>query len=604
MFLAPTGEAIGMPVERTDVDVAPHFPQLQLRFVDQLQWRYELIRPLVLFEDRPAPPPAIRQRAHETATHPETVRKLTRRFEQQGLLGLVPDNVKVVPQAKARRVPAAVVEALARLKALYTGFQYRELARIVFCTTGHRIHHQTIKRLWQQSPPASQGELPLGDYHSHPDRYHVRVQAVKLYAQGWRKVSISRFLHVSRPTVQAWIRRFEAEHFAGLQDKSRAPKAPARKVWLPLMIEVYHLQKRHPDAGKFRIWSLLAHPEISVRTVARIMALNKEVYDDIPHVRKRGPKRPSQPHPYKAARPHQYWFIDGRMMDFALDGVRWWSLVLLDGYSRTIVAGAIAPSEATWAALLVLYTACLRYGAPETLVSDSGGAFTSDAFEDVCRRLEIHHEPMVSTQGESYKNLMETHFNIQRRLFDYQFSLTQTPAELEQMHQTFIQTYNTTAHEGLMQEGFQPPIPLHVLAQAKGRLYSADDLARRFLYAAFPRTTNRYGCVTLHSYHFYIEEGIPHTQVLLWVYGEQLRAVVDNVVLAEYHCRYDWRERKVKNIHDGVFYPTRFASPQGALLPLNPQEALVLYRPQTLRRPARLPSPVQQLLLFELVHTA
>jgi hypothetical protein len=112
-------------------------------------------------------------------------------------------------------------------------------------------------------------------------------------------------------------------------DKSSAPKVPARKVWLPLMIAVYHLQKRHPDAGKFRIWSLLGHPEISVRTVARMMALNKEVYDDIPHVRKRGPKLPPQPHPYKASRPHQYWFIDGRMMDFALDGVKWWSLIIL-----------------------------------------------------------------------------------------------------------------------------------------------------------------------------------------------------------------------------------------------------------------------------------
>ena len=115
---------------------------------------------------------------------------------------------------------------------------------------------------------------------------------------------------------------------------------------------------------------------------------------------------------------------------------------MLDGYSRTILAGAMAPSEATWAALLVLYTACLRYGAPETLISDSGGAFTSDAFEAVCRRLEIQHEPIVSTHGESYKNLMETHFNIQRRLFDYQFSLTQTPAQLEQVHQRFLQTVN------------------------------------------------------------------------------------------------------------------------------------------------------------------
>jgi hypothetical protein len=43
-------------------------------------------------------------------------------------------------------------------------------------------------------------------------------------------------------------------------------------------------------------------------------------------------------------------------------------------------------------------------------------------------------------------NLMETHFNIQRRLFDYQFSLSKSPAELEQTHQAFIQTYNTTMY--------------------------------------------------------------------------------------------------------------------------------------------------------------
>jgi transposase InsO family protein len=149
----------------------------------------------------------------------------------------------------------------------------------------------------------------------------------------------------------------------------------------------------------------------------------------LPHVRTRGPKLPPPPHPYNASRPHQYWFSDGRLMDVARDGVKWWSLVRLDGYSRTILAGAMAPSEATWAALLVRYTACLRYGAPETLISDRGGAFTSDMFEAVCRRLQMQPRPIVSTPGESDKNLMETHVNIQRRLFDDQFSLTQTPAE-------------------------------------------------------------------------------------------------------------------------------------------------------------------------------
>ena len=580
------------------MEAARDLAQLELRFVDQIPWRYELIRPLSLFDDRPA-----RQRAHEPHTHPETVRKLRRRFQHQGLLGLLLDDVEIVPKEKTPRGSVAVVEEMARLKARYAGFPARELVRIIFYKLGERIDHKTAQRLWYQSAVTTPEALPLGDYHAQPDRYQARLQVIKLYAQGWEKISLSRFLPVSRPTVDAWSKRFATEPFAGLLDKSSAPKAPARKGWLPLMIEVYHLQKRHPDAGKFRIWSLLAHPEISVRTVARIMALNKEVYDDIPHGRRKGPKLPPPPPPSKASRPHQYWFIDGRMMDFALAGVQWWSRVMLDGYSRTILAGAMAPSEATWAALLVLYTACLRYGAPETLISESGGAFTSDAFEAVCRRLQIQHIPIVSTPGESSKNLMETHFNIQRRLLDSQFSFTQTPAELEQAHQRFLQPYNTTAHEGLVKESVASPIPIHVLAEAKGRLYSPDELARKFSRAVFPRTTNRYGWVTLPSYPFYIEEGVPQTHVLLWVYGEQLRAVLDHVVLAEYHCRYDWRTHKVTEIRDGLFPPTRFASPQGSLIPLNPQETLVLYRPQLLRRPARIAFPAQQLMLFALIPT-
>jgi Homeodomain-like domain len=80
------------------------------------------------------------------------------------------------------------------------------------------------------TPPAVQGELALGDYHGQKDRYQARVQVIKLYYQGWHKLSISRVLRVSRPTVDRWIHRFEAEHFAGLVDQSCAPKVPARKM--------------------------------------------------------------------------------------------------------------------------------------------------------------------------------------------------------------------------------------------------------------------------------------------------------------------------------------------------------------------------------------
>jgi hypothetical protein len=102
------------------------FAQLHLHCVDHIQWRYEVIRPIVLLHDRTAAP-----RAEETHTHPETVRTLTRRFQPQGLLGLLPPHSDIVLPSRGRHVPAAVVEEIARLKALYDGFRYREVARII-----------------------------------------------------------------------------------------------------------------------------------------------------------------------------------------------------------------------------------------------------------------------------------------------------------------------------------------------------------------------------------------------------------------------------------------------------------------------------------------
>jgi hypothetical protein len=501
----------------------------QLPFLDPTHYRYALIRPLLLCPEQTATP-----RAQDTGTHPETVGRLKRRFAQQGMLGLVPDTLDVHPAHRQLRVPDTVVHELQRLKGLYAGFGFRDLARIIFHTTMDRLTGQTARRLWERLPPAAPPARPLLDYHSHPARAQARLEVITLYAQGGSKRSISQFLQVSRPTINTWMARFERDNGASLEDQSSAPHTPARKVWLPVMLEMYHLQKRHPDAGGFRIWSLRGTRDLSVRTVERIMALNRQVYPDIPGTAgHHTPQAAPQPHPFKARAAHESWCIDGRMMDCALEGHRWWSLIILDGSSRTMLAGAVAPSEASWVALTVLSTACQRYGVPVHLISDSGGAFISDAFESVCTRLAIDHQTIVSTQGQSSMHLMETPLNIQRRLYDYQLALTRTPCEFDEAHQRFLALYNSTAHQGLLKERFASPIPLHVLGDSTGRLVPPQELARKFAQALFVRTTNRSGCVTLHRSHFYVDQGLAQTPVLLWGAGEDLRAVYDHVLLAE-----------------------------------------------------------------------
>src|ERR687895_57441 len=169
-------------VEGVTVEPTAEFAQLQLGFVDQTPWRYEVIRPLVLFADRTAA-----QRAQETDTHPDTVRALQRRFRQQGIQGLLPADVEVVHRRRASPVPEAVRQELDRLKALYDGFHYRELTRILFIKFGYPIDHKTVKAIWQESPVSLQGQLDLVDYHTQPTRYQARLQVIRLYYQGWAK---------------------------------------------------------------------------------------------------------------------------------------------------------------------------------------------------------------------------------------------------------------------------------------------------------------------------------------------------------------------------------------------------------------------------------
>jgi hypothetical protein len=142
------------------------YAQLPLRFVDSVPRRYEVLRPLILLGER-----TTAQRAEEPQLPPETVRDLTRRFRQQGMLGLFPEQTDSVSPHRGKTIPAAVMEELARLQALDNGFGDRALARILWHKTPEHIDDKTATQLWQQSLPPVQGALPWPTYHSQPQRY-------------------------------------------------------------------------------------------------------------------------------------------------------------------------------------------------------------------------------------------------------------------------------------------------------------------------------------------------------------------------------------------------------------------------------------------------
>ena len=74
-----------------------------------------------------------------------------------------------------------------------------------------------------------------------------------------------------------------------------------------------------------------------------------------------------------------------------------YSLCVLEGYSRKILAGMVSPHQDLTAVLQMLFAALAAYGCPHALVSDNGSVFTAKDYLAILRDLEI--EPSISRRG-------------------------------------------------------------------------------------------------------------------------------------------------------------------------------------------------------------
>src|SRR5690606_19436317 len=90
----------------------------------------------------------------------------------------------------------------------------------------------------------------------------------------------------------------------------------------------------------------------------------------------------------------------------------------------------------------LLHAAFGDFGVPWGIVSDNASVFTADAFMRVLEGLGI--EPCPIEAGQSWQNLIETQFNVQRRLADAKFIQAETLAEIEDQHAAFIRLFNPT----------------------------------------------------------------------------------------------------------------------------------------------------------------
>lgn len=536
--------------------------QLALKFDDvpvtcSAQERYHAIAPCLAGARTPIEQACALNLGYSTVTH------WLRKFREEGLPGLFPATQYPREPYSSERT----IVLLVYYKCCVPQASDRELVRVLESVTGERLHHETVKALlirysfWKHPEFQQRLQYPVPN-----DPQLRRAEMLKLHQQGWTESRIATILHCTRKTVRKWLRRAhkpstasdEAAQQLSWLDLSRAPHHPKRKVYFGAIHAILTLQKKYGYAGWFRIKGYLEEDYgiyLSSTTIKKIMALNRRIHLAPQRPRPEPQEREIREGPPKSRHPFEHTFIDLRYLDAKPEGVQLYSCLLLEGLSRTILAGSLTPEQEVGVVLQVYFQALLRWGLWEEIVSDHGGQFQSHDFARVNRRLGIHHR--MYEKGHPWQNLIESQFGIQARIGEYHWERCKTIAAAVEFHRELIRDHNRLPHWAHRFRQDQKRAPLQVLSTAQGRQVEPATLQRAFGQRYCQRRIDEHGFVRLGRWKIYIEEGLPKTPVQLSYWDGKLRAEYQDHLLTEYQCR--WNKKDPRPVV--VQHPTQHNHP-------------------------------------------
>jgi transposase InsO family protein/transposase-like protein len=165
-----------------------------------------------------------------------------------------------------------------------------------------------------------------------------------------------------------------------------APKDPGQGLGEHEVAAILELKKQHPSMGPAQLRAQLKRFKgwrLSNKAIARV--LKNEGYQLV-----HGAGRPEGPEPtrFEAPRRNALWQADFTEVRVGSDKLS--ALVILDDFSRYVVAHALCDSPTSEVATKTMMAAIARHGKPEAVRTDRGGAFLAKSEEgDFARYLEV-----------------------------------------------------------------------------------------------------------------------------------------------------------------------------------------------------------------------
>ena len=192
----------------------------------------------------------------------------------------------------------------------------------------------------------------------------------------------------------------------------------------------------------------------------------------------------------------------------------------MDAFSRAILSSDIFQSQDLSCVLIVLYAAIERFGAPKKLITDNGGVFRAKQLLAICEALDIEKEYIHARQ--SWEKLVETHFNVMRRMSQVQFEQVTSWQGAKLAHERFVTDYNAQPHWAHRKRDDNRLSPAEVLGQETSKLRTPEQLHRIFYATRHLRRLDRLGYVHFRRWKLYGEETLARHPAVIWLHGDAL----------------------------------------------------------------------------------
>ena len=222
-------------------------------------------------------------------------------------------------------------------------------------------------------------------------------------------------------TLRRWLQIYRQGGFAALRPQPRADVGHLRAIPPALWEQAVAFKREVPERSADQVLALLRAwaPTVGM-PVAAIDAVRRSTLYRHGHragwtkkrMRTAAPKRDKR---WEAAGPGDLWQSDVMTGPFLPDPTpdqpdrmrATDCLVILDDYSRRIVAGQFAWSADTALLEALLWQAVHRWGAPQRRYCDNGPIYVSRRIEGILARLAIRliHTPPYTPEGKGYGKL-------------------------------------------------------------------------------------------------------------------------------------------------------------------------------------------------------